>query len=95
VFNGWGKLFSAKAEISRLENNLGCLGKLVNSLDSNCCLKSLLMMPFLKGVLKIKIFQMFCFAQNVTLYLLFYPVFSLQNPVVPGCSTQVLPPFRL
>jgi hypothetical protein len=34
-----------KAEISRLENNFGCLGKLVNSPGSNCYLTPLLMMP--------------------------------------------------
>jgi hypothetical protein len=40
-----------KAEISRLENNFfGCLGKLVNSIDSNCYLTALLMMPLLTGV---------------------------------------------
>jgi hypothetical protein len=55
------------AEISRLENNFGCLGKPVNSLDSNCYLTPLLMMPLLTGVkmagfthrpgFEIKIFQ--------------------------------------
>jgi hypothetical protein len=39
-----------KAEISRLENNFGCLGKPVNSLGSNCYLTPLLMMPLLTGV---------------------------------------------
>ena len=94
-----------KAEISRLENNFGCLGELVNGLCSNCYLTPLLMRPLLTGVkmagfthrpgFEIKIFQIFYFPQNFTLYLLFYPVFSLQNPAVPGCSTQILPPFRL
>jgi hypothetical protein len=56
------------------------------------------MRPLLTGVkmagfthrpgFEIKIFQIFYFPQNFTLYLLFYPVFSLQNPAVPGCSTQ-------
>jgi hypothetical protein len=94
-----------KAEISRLENNFGCLGKLVYSLGSNCYLTPLLMMPLLTGVkmagfthrlgFEIKISQIFYFPQNFTLYLIFYPVFSLKNPAVPGCSTQILPPFRL
>jgi hypothetical protein len=63
------------------------------------------MMPLLTGVkmagftrgpgFEIKIFQKNYFPQNFTLYLIFYPVFSLQNPAVPGCSTQILPPFRL
>jgi hypothetical protein len=95
-----------EAEIFRLENNFGCLGaKLVNSLGSHCYLTHLLMMPFLTGVkmagfthrpgFKIKIFQKQISPQNFTLYLLFYPVFSLQKPVVLGCSTQILHPFRL
>jgi hypothetical protein len=98
-----------KAEISRRENNFGCLGlgKLVNSPGPNCYLIPLLMRPLLAGVkmagfthrpgFEIKIFQIIYFPQNSTLYLLFYPVFSFQNPAVPGCSihTQVLPPFRL
>ena len=95
----------AVAEISRLENNFVCLGKLVNNLGSHCYLTPLLMMPFLTGVkmagfthrpgFKIKIFQIFYFPQNFTLYFLFYPVFSLKKPAVPGCSTQILHPFRL
>ena len=95
-----------EAEISRLENNFGCLGKLVNSLGSNCYLTPLLMRPLLTGVkmagfthrpgFEINIFQIFYFPQtNFTLHLIFCPVFSLQNPVVSGCSTQILPPFRL
>jgi hypothetical protein len=61
-----------KAEISRLENNFGCLGKLVNSLGSNSYLITpLLVMPLLTGVkmagltrrpgFDIKIFQIFIF----------------------------------
>ena len=65
-----------EAEISRLENNFVCLGKLVNDLGSHCYLTPLLMMPFLTGVkmagfthrpgFKIKIFQFFYFPQNFT-----------------------------
>jgi hypothetical protein len=44
---------------------------------------------------EIKIFQIFYLPQNFTLHLIFYPVFSLKNPAVPGCSAQILPPFRL
>ena len=83
-----------KAGISRLENNFGCLGELVNSIGSHFYLTPLLMRPLLKGVemagfahrpgFKIKFFQIFYFPQNFTLYLIFYPVFSLQNPAVPG-----------
>ena len=75
------------------------LGKLVNSLGSNCYLTPLLMRPLLTGVemagfahrpgFEIKIFQKQYFPQNFTLYLLFYPVFSLQNPAVPGCSNRL------
>ena len=36
-----------KAEISRLENNFGCLGELVNGLGSHCYLTPLLMRPLL------------------------------------------------
>lgn len=85
---------SPKAWISRLENNFGCLGELVNSIGSHFYLTPLLMRPLLTGVemagfthrpgFKIKFFQIFYFPQNFTLYLLFYPVFSLQNPAVPG-----------
>jgi hypothetical protein len=93
-------------DFKRLENIFwGCLGKLANSLLSKSYLTPLLMRPLLTGVemagfthrpgFEIKIFQIFCFPQNVTLYLLFYPVLSLHNPAVPGCSTQILPPFRL
>ena len=39
-----------KAEISRLENNFGCLRELVNGLCSNCYLTPLLMRPLLTGV---------------------------------------------
>jgi hypothetical protein len=63
------------------------------------------MMPLLTGVkmagfthrpgFEIKIFQNKYFPQNVTLFLIFSPVFSLKNPAVPGCSAQILPPFRL
>ena len=85
-----------KAEISRLENIFGCLGELVNSLGSHCYLTPLLMRPLLIGVemagfthrrpgFEIKIFQIFYFPQNFTLYLLFYPVFSLQKP----CSARL------
>jgi hypothetical protein len=52
------------------------------------------MRPLLKGVeiagfaprpgFTIKPFQIFYFPQNFTLHLLFCPVFSLQNPAVPG-----------
>jgi hypothetical protein len=89
-----------KAGISRLENNFGCLGELVNSLGSHCYLKPLLMRPLLTGVgiagfthrpgftITIKPFQMFYFPQNFTLYLLLYPVFSLQKP----CSTRLAVP---
>ena len=85
-----------KAEISRLENNFGCLGELVNGLCSNCYLTPLLMMLLLTGVmikwpdlpidrvLKSKSSKN-NFPQNFTLYLLFYPVFSLQKP----CSTRL------
>ena len=97
-----------KAEISRLENNFGCLGKLVNGLPRSKLLFNTLSdeaVVTITGVkmagfthrpgFEIKIFQFFYFPQNFTLYLLFYPVFSLQNPAVPGCSTQILPLFRL
>ena len=39
-----------EAGISRLENNFGCLGKLVNSLGSHFYLTLLLMRPLLTGV---------------------------------------------
>ena len=83
------------------KNNLVVLGKR----PPHCYFTPLLTRPLLTGVnmagfthrpgFEIKIFQIFYFPQNFTLYLLFYPVFSLQTPAVPGCSTQILPPFRL
>ena len=84
-----------KAEISRLENNFGCLGELVNGLCSNCYLTPLLMRPLLTGVkmagfthrpgFEIKIFQIFYFFTK------FYPVFAFLPGIQSSkpCSTRL------
>jgi hypothetical protein len=81
-----------KAKASRLENNFGCLGKLVNSLGSNCYLTPLLKMPLLTGVkmagfthrpgFEIKIFQKKIFSTKC------YPLFDLLPGVLSSKTLQ-------
>ena len=83
-----------KAEISRLENDFGCLGELVNSIGSHFYLTPLLMRPLLKGVemtgfahrpgFTIKFFQIFI-SHKILPCIFFFTRYSVfKNPAVPG-----------